>query len=40
MPLAILLGLAAGPDCAPIGMVAVPRTAGASLFSFKNPAAE
>ena len=40
MPLAITLGLTAGPDGAPTGVVAVLRNAGASLVSFRNPVAE
>jgi hypothetical protein len=40
MLLATLLGLAAGPDGALTGVVAVPRNAGASLVSFRNPVAE
>jgi hypothetical protein len=34
------LGLTAGPDGAPTGVVAVPRNAGGSLVSFRNPAGE
>lgn len=37
MPLAITLGLLAGPDGAPAGAVAVLRRADASLVPFVNP---
>ncbi len=40
MPLGIPLGLTAGPDGTPTAVVAVLRTAGASLVSFRNPVAE
>jgi hypothetical protein len=37
MPLAITLGLLAGPDGGPTGAVAVLRRADASLVSFGSP---
>jgi hypothetical protein len=40
MPLAITLGLLAGPDSVPAGAVAVLRRADASLVPFGNPIAE
>ena len=40
MPLAITLGLLAGPDGAPAGAVAVLRRADASLVPFGTPMAE
>ncbi len=40
MPLAITLGLLAGPDGAPAGTVAVLRSADATLVQFGNPGAE
>lgn len=40
MPLAITLGLLAGPDGAPAGAVAVLRRADASLVPFVTPTAE
>jgi PAS domain S-box-containing protein len=40
MPLAITLGLLAGPDGAPAGAVAVLRRADASLVPFGTPTAE
>jgi hypothetical protein len=40
MPLAITLGLLAGPDGAPAGAVAVLRHADASLVPFGTPMAE
>ncbi len=40
LPLAITLGLLAGPDGAPAGAVAVLRRADASLVPFGNPIAE
>src|SRR6266851_5466766 len=40
MPLALTLGLLAGPDSAPAGAVAVLRRADASLVPFGNPAGQ
>ena len=40
LPLAITLGLLAGPDGAPAGAVAVLRRADASLVPFGDPIAE
>ncbi len=37
MPLALTLGLLAGPDGGPAGAVAVLRRADASLVPFVNP---